>query len=128
MLFETRKAFLRPFTVTGNRTAVPARRGFSFPLAAVGSPQDLQRIFRQLLYDWSSPHITSSFPYVQTFLFSNFFRHLEKSPLNFSEKSVIIEKTFAGVMELVDVTDSKSVGSDTVWVRVPPPAPKVVHS
>ena len=27
-------------------------------------------------------------------------------------------------MELVDVTDSKSVGSDTVWVRVPPPAPK----
>ena len=31
---------------------------------------------------------------------------------------------FAGVMELADVTDSKSVGSDTVWVRVPPPAPK----
>ena len=30
----------------------------------------------------------------------------------------------AGVMELADVTDSKSVGSDTVWVRVPPPAPK----
>ena len=30
---------------------------------------------------------------------------------------------YAGVMELVDVTDSKSVGSDTVWVRVPPPAP-----
>ena len=29
----------------------------------------------------------------------------------------------AGVMELADVTDSKSVGSDTVWVRVPPPAP-----
>ena len=27
-------------------------------------------------------------------------------------------------MELVDVTDSKSVGSDTVWVRVPPPAPR----
>ena len=27
------------------------------------------------------------------------------------------------MMELVDVTDSKSVGSDTVWVRVPPPAP-----
>ena len=29
----------------------------------------------------------------------------------------------AEVMELADVTDSKSVGSDTVWVRVPPPAP-----
>ena len=28
------------------------------------------------------------------------------------------------MMELVDVTDSKSVGGDTVWVRVPPPAPK----
>ena len=27
-------------------------------------------------------------------------------------------------MELADVTDSKSVGSDTVWVRVPPPAPE----
>ncbi len=30
----------------------------------------------------------------------------------------------AGVMELVDVTDSKSVGGDIVWVRLPPPAPE----
>ena len=32
-------------------------------------------------------------------------------------------KEIAGVMELADVTDSKSVGGDTVWVRVTPPAP-----
>ena len=30
----------------------------------------------------------------------------------------------AGVMELVDVADSKSAAGDSVWVRVPPPAPK----
>ena len=29
----------------------------------------------------------------------------------------------AGVMELVDVADSKSAAGDSVWVRVPPPAP-----
>ena len=37
---------------------------------------------------------------------------------------VLFIKAFADVMELADVTDSKSVGSDTVWVRVPPSAPK----
>ena len=31
----------------------------------------------------------------------------------------------AGVMELADVPDSKSGGSDTVRVRPPPPAPKI---
>ena len=30
----------------------------------------------------------------------------------------------AGVMELVDVADSKSAAGDSVGVRVPPPAPK----
>ena len=33
-------------------------------------------------------------------------------------------KSYAGVLELVDEADSKSVASDGVWVRVPPPAPK----
>ena len=33
-------------------------------------------------------------------------------------------RAYAGVMELADVTDSKSVDGDIVWVRVPPPAPK----
>ena len=31
---------------------------------------------------------------------------------------------YAGVLELADETDSKSVVSDGVWVRVPPPAPR----
>ncbi len=34
---------------------------------------------------------------------------------------------FAGVLELADEADSKSVGSDTVRVRPPPPAPKVAR-
>ena len=32
--------------------------------------------------------------------------------------------TYAGMMELADVTDSKSVVGDNVWVRVPLPAPE----
>mgnify|MGYP007008475397 CR=1 FL=1 len=38
---------------------------------------------------------------------------------------MLIYKTYAGVLELVDEADSKSVVSDGVWVRVPPPAPKL---
>ena len=34
----------------------------------------------------------------------------------------------AGVMELADVVDSKSTGSDTVPVRVRPPAPMYPHA
>ena len=30
--------------------------------------------------------------------------------------------TYAGVLELADETDSKSVGGDTVWIRPPSPA------
>ena len=32
-------------------------------------------------------------------------------------------KTLAGVLELADEEDSKSFAGDSVWVRVPPPAP-----
>ena len=35
----------------------------------------------------------------------------------------IISEIYAGVSELADETDSKSVVSNGVWVRVPPPAP-----
>lgn len=38
--------------------------------------------------------------------------------------SCIIHVAFAGVMELVDVVDSKSTASDGVPVRVRPPAPR----
>ena len=54
----------------------------------------------------------------------HFLQRMGKLYLNFQPVSDIISKVNAGVMELVDVTDSKSVGSDTVWVRVPPPAPR----
>ena len=39
-------------------------------------------------------------------------------------RDTIGEHQNAGVMELADVVDSKSTGSDTVPVRVRPPAPK----
>ena len=35
----------------------------------------------------------------------------------------IISIVLAGVLELADETDSKSVGGNVVWVQVPPPAP-----
>ena len=35
-----------------------------------------------------------------------------------------IKVIFAGVSELADETDSKSVIHPGVWVRVPPPAPR----
>ena len=44
--------------------------------------------------------------------------------LNFARQSCIITKVPRRCDGMVDVTDSKSVGGDTVWVRVPPPAPR----
>ena len=43
--------------------------------------------------------------------------------MTFAPNAGIIAKYLhAGVLELADETDSKSVGGDTVWVRPPPPA------
>ena len=47
----------------------------------------------------------------------------EKFPLAFLEKLVYTNQVPAGVMELVDVVDSKSTVGDNVPVRVRPPAP-----
>ena len=48
---------------------------------------------------------------------------LSFSLLPIERLSCIILFTRAGVMELVDVADSKSAAGDSVGVRVPPPAP-----
>lgn len=36
---------------------------------------------------------------------------------------MVYNKYYAGVLELADEVDSKSIGSNTVRVQVPPPAP-----
>ena len=48
-------------------------------------------------------------------------------PSDFSEATLGVgfENTKAGVLELVDEVDSKSIASDGVRVRVPPPAPNI---
>ena len=38
-----------------------------------------------------------------------------------------MSKSYAGVLELVDEVDSKSIASDGVRVRVPPPAPNTYN-
>lgn len=52
-----------------------------------------------------------------------FLRQNSKLDLNFRPVSDIIGNVKCRCDGMVDVTDSKSVGGDTVWVRVPPPAP-----
>ena len=37
-------------------------------------------------------------------------------------------EVLAGVLELADGADSKSVVGNDVWVQVPPPAPKMLQS
>ena len=45
-----------------------------------------------------------------------------KEAFMFNER-VRLTTELAGVLELADETDSKSVGGNTVWVRPPSPAP-----
>jgi hypothetical protein len=43
--------------------------------------------------------------------------------------SFFLEKTLiAGVVELADAPDSKSGGGNSVWVRLPPPAPYKINN
>ena len=49
---------------------------------------------------------------------------IEKFYLLFLKFCIILTEHRAGVMELVDVVDSKSTGGDTVPVRARPPAPE----
>ena len=56
--------------------------------------------------------------------------HIDKKMilhLIFNKKNSIILVVYAGVMELADVPDSKSGGSDTVPVRPRSPAPENKH-
>ena len=55
----------------------------------------------------------------------SFFSPTLKSPLEFSPRFLYnVQVSECRCDGMVDVTDSKSVGGDTVWVRVPPPAPR----
>ena len=40
-----------------------------------------------------------------------------------NKSSILFKTANAEVVELADTTDSKSVGSNIVWVQVPPSAP-----
>ena len=60
-------------------------------------------------------------------LFLKIFFKISKKGIAFSKKLCYNNRAtyeYAGVMELVDVLDSKSCGSDTVSVRPRSPAPK----
>ncbi len=52
------------------------------------------------------------------------FEDMQKKTCIFEKNAYNIRVTPAGVMELVDVVDSKSTAGDSVPVRVRPPAPK----
>ena len=63
---------------------------------------------------------------MSTFILSFFLKKISKKPLIFLliYDTIPFVENNAGVMELADVLDSKSSGSDTVSVRPRSPAPK----
>ena len=74
--------------------------------AAVPENLDLSRVFDNLIWIWFLMSLHDVPPISRK-------GHRERDDENID----------AGVLELVDEADSKSVASDGVWVRVPPPAP-----
>ena len=61
------------------------------------------------------------------YIFSAFFRK-KLWTFYFFYDNICKYSLIAGVLELVDGADSKSVVSNGVWVRVPPPAPNILST
>ena len=68
--------------------------------------------------------VHTSFSFAEAVKNKYFFKTVKVLLAIFAEVYYNMQATYAGVMELVDVVDSKSTGGDTVPVRARPPAPK----
>ena len=73
-----------------------------------------------ILESWSLISRIDSWLVRQNLLLPNLILSLHSRPDNYREHRVNLTETNASVAELVDALDSKSSGSNTVWVRFPP--------